>query len=596
MIEPDTILAGPIVRWTDRSRVTVWIASSSDPTRDASLLVFGAAGRGATPRSGQTKVQTVKVGPCLFVSLLAWIPSHGFEPGEELEYDVEIFERGLKDHGLLGRSGVAVAGRQRPSFVVPGPGQAILHASCRKLHGKGSDASVALDRMLRDPLSQRRRPGALFLTGDQVYADDVDRDVLLRIMRLSKDLVGAESLPGLSRVPGPGRQTILSQRARFTSREADNHLMTVGEFSAMYLLAWSPVLWGNAKFSPRIEDARQRVPELRRVLANVPTYMTFDDHEVTDDWYLDENWRNAVLETELGRHVVENGLLAFWLFQAWGNDPSTFGCLLPQVQALATARLSGGGSGAFLLDQNWSYLTPSRPAGISIDTRTSRANVKERMELVDDRGFARVSQLVAQSASDSDEPLIVVSPAPVFGFPVIEFLQSRFASLTGSSLLDFERWFPKAFERLLTTFRDAGVREIVILSGDIHYSLNVRAEVLNSDTAGSELAVYQLVSSALKNESPALEKWWAVALRAGQNARSALTPRKVRGLRTKHEGDIRFGWCVEKLDEGRSRFYPWRRLLPSNNAGRVVIEPDHVVHELHAPSQVAKAVVRMPRR
>ena len=32
------------------------------------------------------------------------------------------------------------------------------------------------------------------------------------------------------------------------------------------------------------------LPKVRRLLANVPTYMTFDDHEVTDDWNINGAW------------------------------------------------------------------------------------------------------------------------------------------------------------------------------------------------------------------------------------------------------------------------------------------------------------------
>ena len=41
--------------------------------------------------------------------------------------------------------------------------------------------------------------------------------------------------------------------------------------------------------------------KVRRALANVATYMIFDDHEVTDDWYLSPIWRDRVLTAPLGR-------------------------------------------------------------------------------------------------------------------------------------------------------------------------------------------------------------------------------------------------------------------------------------------------------
>ena len=49
--------------------------------------------------------------------------------------------------------------------------------------------------------------------------------------------------------------------------------------------------------------------------------MIFDDHEVTDDWNLSPLWRDRVMTTSLGVTIVRNALLAYALFQDWGNDP-----------------------------------------------------------------------------------------------------------------------------------------------------------------------------------------------------------------------------------------------------------------------------------
>ena len=65
-------------------------------------------------------------------------------------------------------------------------------------------------------------------------------------------------------------------------------------------------------------------PAVAQVLANTPTYMIFDDHEVADDWNLNGRWVSKVYNREWGRFVVRNGLLAYTLMQAWGNDPAHF--------------------------------------------------------------------------------------------------------------------------------------------------------------------------------------------------------------------------------------------------------------------------------
>ena len=51
--------------------------------------------------------------------------------------------------------------------------------------------------------------------------------------------------------------------------------------------------------------------------------MIFDDHEVADDWNLNGRWVTRVYGREWGRFIVRNGLAAYTLMQAWGNDPPT---------------------------------------------------------------------------------------------------------------------------------------------------------------------------------------------------------------------------------------------------------------------------------
>ncbi|REG90267.1 metallophosphoesterase family protein [Algoriphagus antarcticus] len=80
--------------------------------------------------------------------------------------------------------------------------------------------------------------------------------------------------------------------------------------------------WGNREEEiKRIEEFRRDLPHARRAMANMPNIMTFDDHDVTDDWYLTGRWTKRTLGTRLGKTIIGNGLLAFALFQAWGNDP-----------------------------------------------------------------------------------------------------------------------------------------------------------------------------------------------------------------------------------------------------------------------------------
>ena len=52
--------------------------------------------------------------------------------------------------------------------------------------------------------------------------------------------------------------------------------------------------------------------------------MMIDDHDVTDDFFLNPMWRHRVLGTALGQVILTNGMLAYALFQDWGNDPRRY--------------------------------------------------------------------------------------------------------------------------------------------------------------------------------------------------------------------------------------------------------------------------------
>lgn len=235
----------------------------------------------------------------------------------------------------------------------------IVHGSCRKAHAEGLDALPGIDEMiLSDRFSPDKRPHCLFLTGDQFYADDVSPTLLYMLMDAEEALLGIiEYLPVIKKptlsTNGdtgnllPWQRKILEEKGGYTSG-LENHIATAGEFIAMYLFFWSDVFWSTD--FPTFEDVyvadngnspaynlqgykqdidsldkfRNGLAKVRRAMANVPTYMIFDDHDVTDDWYMTYHWCEQTLSTKLGRRLILNGLLTYALFQSWGNTPEHF--------------------------------------------------------------------------------------------------------------------------------------------------------------------------------------------------------------------------------------------------------------------------------
>ena len=134
----------------------------------------------------------------------------------------------------------------------------ILHGSCRKLHGDGEDCLAAADELISTSVEDvSNRPRALFLAGDQIYADDVAMPLIQYITRFGIELLGwEEQIHGINKKLtdiGIGeRQQIVRDHAKFTSQKAGNHLLSFGEFAAIYLLAWNAQNWPDTIASSRL--------------------------------------------------------------------------------------------------------------------------------------------------------------------------------------------------------------------------------------------------------------------------------------------------------------------------------------------------------
>jgi hypothetical protein len=218
------------------------------------------------------------------------------------------------------------------------------------------------------------------------------------------------------------------------------------------------------------------LPLARRVLANVPTYMIFDDHDITDDWNFSQFWINRAHTSPLGIQVLRNALMAYTLFQDWGNVPAEYPVSLlrtsptdPDYQtkldnysaasgkakgnkvdllqkiskygkaisagqltetpgelsnAIDTLLLVGEAPATeikFVTPVRWHYDIPTGKAHtFFLDTRTRR----EFDEFVMNPGLlsqqALDDQLPERIAQENYTVVFVVSPAPAVGLPVIE--------------------------------------------------------------------------------------------------------------------------------------------------------------------------------
>ncbi len=593
------VLAGPILRRVTPNSVSVWIALKEDIAvkllvkKVDNIVVF----------QSTIAEHPVKLGNNLYVIVIS-ASGTNLQEGQIYKYDVE-FElspvKTLKSVGILGSiadaSIVSYAPYDLPTFSIPPTNLnklRIIHGSCRKPHGENYDALQALDTILKGSVrSANSRPHYLFLTGDQIYSDDVSPILLYMIKKASSQItVWVENIQGLNNDFVVSNRTDIIKNSDFTVDKecSSNHLMKLCEFYLMYLFAWSDILWNNTlptfeevhsgatktfiSYEPvgkgeltrerivqnplytqykldnfRITFFKNSLSKIRKSLANVPVYMILDDHEITDDIYLNYKWCEKVLGVNnsggnsSGKRIIQNGMTAYAIFQSWGNTPDRFADITPETagrkllncvkdiaanssiqstwDAIANIVLPKLNNANRSLENNpnsliWHYKIDWWPKHeiIILDTRTNRS-YPNNME-----GFA---QLISSASVNQQLPTlfskelpILISPAPFIGAPNIEDLilnlpgskEGKDMEAWGYNEFAFEHFLARLGDKLPIINNDSHKGKIIILSGDVHYGFSIRLQVwadkLYNSTQSIKKANYsviQLTSSSLKNES-----------------------------------------------------------------------------------------------
>lgn len=657
------ILAGPIVRRVDAAGVSVWIALSAPAT--VTLLLWPgvqfSVGDGVVASGVPAMVagvgQTRRFGANLHIAVVTARLGNpaALLPGSFHAYDVLIDGDGLRKMGLLMDGGVPqLAGHDTappnlalgfdedrlPGFVAPAAdllSAKLVHGSCRRPSYSGYDATGWLD----DHLAANRNdfaewPQQHFMTGDQIYADDVAAAMLPMLMRLGEAVMGgtehfsiteaARHTLSITNFPPMRRAQIVRHYGGMTSVESHNHLLGFSEFVAMYLAVWNPSVWGRLGTDPEMlmpigwapetpegwpTDAdlkdkgpapalpavrgvrpptydylthweeffdagydgwaayerggdfvgrweergransrrewkrfkesryplnrlireqhrsvvrfRETVPKVARVLANCSTYMTWDDHEVSDDWNAYGRWMARVHSRPAGANIVANAGMAYAIFQAWGNDPAAFGSgnnreLLDQISSL----MASAGPGIFPAEPRhrlhellgFPNAKPDKRAVFhySVESPVYKVVVLDTRSLRDPGSYRRFTpakilgdslnrQLPEGPLADGRELLILVSAGPILNpvmldnvfrpllagvqdigqgfatqfratnamFPSTK-LSHQLTAQSGNALREVETWAaqPLHLEKMLA--RLAAYRTVVVLSGDVHLS------------------------------------------------------------------------------------------------------------------------------
>ena len=646
------ILAGPILRRVEPGLVSAWVALREAASVHLTLRE-GPARFDQQPvllDGSQQPTATLRLGDQLHLAVVTLKPPAGQElrPGLVYSYDLTIIKSGaggqpetLKSLGLLADQTDEGSGALLhlalgyepdllPSFSLP-PAELkdlrIVHGSCRRPNNPLSDALTFVDDLIKEARGAEfalKRPHQLLLSGDQIYADDVARVHLDMLIDDAKELIGSsgfihkerlkvEHVTELAGAPQetreffpadhghfpPGRRNpLIVEESRMTSNDGHSHLLSFGEFCAMYLSVWSNACWRRPEQFPHISriwppepvvpagrvpsflanlfvdddgrplsadglkqkrkgweksyDEEVRVlarflaglPKVRRALANTPTYMMFDDHEVTDDWNLNPIWLRRVLMTELGRTILRNGLLSYGLFQGWGNDPVRFESgdhrrLLELAARLFPAEADEGPDEAVAADIDvllgldptgvpkitWHYSVPGQQHDLlALDNRTRRSFVSDVGPPGNVSVESQKEQIPDAPLSPGSKVLVVIAPLQVIGPPALDELiapaayrafdlishgklesQSGTRGMTGTNPDAIEAWAfdVETFEALLKRLAEVTRphRRVVFLSGDVHYGTSsVMSYWRRGDERPARFA--QFTSSGMKNVMP----------------------------------------------------------------------------------------------
>ncbi len=353
----------------------------------------------------------------------------------------------------------------------------IAYGSCRKYVSPQTDALSALGRWLRNHWEQRETawPHLLLLIGDQIYADQPP-EVMVQAYPQLKD--GAH---------------------------------TFEEFASLYTYAWAAD------------------PDVRQALAILPTYLIFDDHEITNNWNQFPQWCASMLASEQEQLIVD-GLVAYWVYQGWGNLAQTQHTEHPLMRIMQEAHYED------VIEQlrdeirqevlgevhgYWHYEIATTPPIFVMNARSERTSIFDN----DDADMCAPTRILSKAQMTTlqdwiqqhdDTVSILVSSVPIILPPIIGFVEYvagvRFLQRSMPPLrwlgrqlahlqqhlanrMSFDHWpaYSQTWRELVQLLSKRQ-HDIVALSGDVHFSYSIEAR------ASRRARMLQLVSTPLENK------------------------------------------------------------------------------------------------
>ncbi|GCE49312.1 PhoD-like phosphatase [Thermosporothrix hazakensis] len=454
---------GPILRAIDSSHALLW-AELSEPC----IVTVIAQKEGASALERVTAyAHTIRVGNHYFAAVLL----QGLEPASWYRYtmltsteaDGTLIPLPTEQLHYL-RTLPASTSAHQLRFV---------YGSCRQFHPQHTDPLSLFGNWLQAHATDKEQhwPHLLLLIGDQIYADRPSASFIERYPQFRE---GAH---------------------------------TFDDFAFLYHYAWT---------------ANEGI---RQVLATLPTYMMFDDHEITNNWNTSPTWRQEALQQGLEQTIID-GMVAYWVYQGWGNILPHLYPQHPLLRIMQEAEQSGTDCLETLrnvmraaiyknYELPWHYTIPTSPTIFVTNTRADRTSV---LQPESDARFAPLQIMGPQQMADLEQwlqaqtqtPALIVSSVPLLLPPLIGWFEYM-AGVRGSS----NNWFKKQLARFglflarkgdfdhwplyhvtWNALRQQLARrqlDTLCFSGDVHFSYAATAQ----ESSGARL--HQLVCTPIHN-------------------------------------------------------------------------------------------------
>lgn len=470
------LLLGPLLRYVDQRNATVWVETD----RACAVTVAGHTARTWSVHGHH----------------FALIVIEGLEPGSVTAYTVHLDDRQVwPEPDSPFPPSVIRTHSDQDSFR-------LAFGSCRRSAGDdeealrlfGADALVGLaNRMLDSRDRPEVWPDALFMAGDQIYADELSPGERRRLLR-------ARGITDPSQLPHD-----------HPYREVAEEIQTFEEYSWLYHDSW-------------------RRPHVRWLLSTVPTMMILDDHDLRDDWNTSQAWRDQVTAQPWWQERVIGAFGSYWVYQHLGNLPpealaahETYQRIQAADEAEATRILDDLAARTDTASHTgqWSF---SRDLGtdrcgirfVAIDSRGSRRLTPGQRRMVDEQEWAWIREAINPPDTRIDH-LLVGTSLPVFMLPAFHHLEGWNEAVAGGEwgpraarlaewlrqVVDLEHWsaFRASFDELVALLGDAArsrqPQTILLLSGDVHASYIAAGWLPGVDR--SRTALHQLTMSPFRN-------------------------------------------------------------------------------------------------